>query len=393
MPLFKYTGTDLEGKKVTGEMTVLDNDSLYLALKKDNIFLTEYTQIEKKKRVKPLSSLELSEFCRQLTAMVASGITLSRSLNIILMGNLKPNITLLLTNVQQQVQMGQPLSEALASQEVFPDMMVNMFRAGEASGQMESVSRKLAVYYEKDHRLKTKIQTATMYPKILLVVCLAAVLIIFLFVVPKLEDLFFSMEVPLLTRILIAFSNFLRDYWYIAGLVILSCVALWQVLITLPVVRFAVDKLKVKLPIMGRQLRVIYTARFARSQSSLYASGLSMIHSMHITASTLSNKYLEIQLTEAAKKVRSGDMLSHAIQAVVGFDAKLAPTIFVGEETGRLDHMLETIADSYEHEADIALDKLTALIEPVMIVIMGVLVCLIMVGVLVPIWNMYSGVA
>lgn len=143
---------------------------------------------------------------------------------------------------------------------------------------------------------------------------------------------------------------------------------------------------------MGKRLRIIYTARFSRSQASLYTSGLSMIRSLEIAASTVDNTYITAQFGEVVRQVRSGEMLSKAIQSVDGFDAKLAPTIFVGEETGQLDQMLETVADNYEYESDVALQKLTGMLEPVMIVFMGVIVAIIMLGVLVPIWNMYGNV-
>lgn len=394
MPLYRYKAQNEQGKKVAGALNAESEDALYAMLRRDGLFLTECRVAENERSaVRKLKPMELSEFCRQLSSMIGSGITLSRAMNIILMGNLKPAVASVYRQVQRLVQQGQPLSDALSAQGVFPDMMVNMFRAGEASGQMEQVAGKLATHYQKEHRMNDRLKSATLYPKILACVCLAAVLIIFLVVMPELEPFFAGMTLPAFTQALMSFSAFLKTRWYVVIIALLALVALVQVLLTVPFIRFAWDKLKVRMPLVGRQLRVIYTARFARTQSSLYSSGLSMIRSLEIAAATVGNQYIYAQFADVVKQVRAGDMLSKAIQQVDGFDAKLAPTIYVGEETGQLDKMLESIAENYEYESDIALNRLTGMIEPAMIVVMAIVVCLIMLGVLIPIFDMYGNAA
>lgn len=394
MPLYKYKGQNGQGKAVAGALNAENEEALYAMLRRDGVFLTECRVAENEKAaVRKLKPMELSEFCRQLASMIGSGITLSRAMNIMLMGSLKPSLASVYRQVQRLVQQGQPLSDALSAQGVFPDMMINMFRAGEASGQMEQVASKLATHYQKEHRMNSRLKSATLYPKILACVCVAAVLIIFLVVMPDIEPFFEGMPLPAFTAALMAFSHFLMNRWYLLIIGILCAVALVQLLLSMPAVRFFWDRLKVRAPFVGKQMRIIYTARFARTQSSLYSSGLSMIRSLEIASSTVGNQYISAQFADVIKQVRAGDMLSKAIQQVDGFDAKLAPTIYVGEETGQLDQMLENIAENYEYESDAALTRLTGMIEPVMIVIMAIVVCMIMVGVLVPIWNMYGNTA
>ena len=394
MPLYKYKGQNGQGKAVAGALNAENEEALYAMLRRDGVFLTECRVAENEKAaVRRLKPMELSEFCRQLASMIGSGITLSRAMNIMLMGNLKPSLASVYRQVQRLVQQGQPLSDALSAQGVFPDMMINMFRAGEASGQMEQVAGKLATHYQKEHRMNNRLKSATLYPKILGVVCVAAVLIIFLVIMPKLERFFEGMPLPAFTQALMAFSSFLKQRWYVLFIFVLAAVALVQILLGVPAVRLFWDRLKVRMPFVGKQLRIIYTARFARTQSSLYSSGLSMIRSLEIAAATLGNQYVTAQFADVIKQVRAGDMLSKAIQQVDGFDAKLAPTIYVGEETGQLDQMLESIAENYEYESDAALTRLTGMIEPLMIVITAIVICLIMLGVLVPIWNMYGNAA
>lgn len=393
MPVYLYDGKDGSGKMVRGKRTAADETALYAALRQDDIFLVSCREEEAagaaKKRLKPM---ELSEFCRQIASMTAAGITLSRAMGILLMGDLKPSLATVYREVQKRIQQGVPLSEAMAEQGVFPDMMVNMFRAGEASGQMEQVAAKMADHYQKEHRMNSRVKSATLYPKILGVVCVAAVLIIFLGVMPTLEPMFEGMAIPAFTQVLMNFSAFLQTRWYVLLIAALLVVLAVKLLLDVPAVRLWWDRAKLHTPLVGKRLRIIYTARFSRSQASLYSSGLSMIRSLEIAATTVGNTYITSQFDEVVKQVRSGEMLSKAIQTVDGFDPKLAPTIFVGEETGQLDQMLDTVADNYEYESDVALQKLTGMLEPVMIVFMGVIVAIIMLGVLVPIWNMYGNV-
>lgn len=393
MPLYRYEGRNAASKVVTGERSAVNEQALYEALKMDGIFLTECSQadggVSHKKHLKPM---QLSEFARQIATMTGSGITLSRAMSIMQTGLEDKRLSAIYSDIQRQIQQGRPLSEAMENTGVFPDMMLNMFRAGEASGQMEKTASKLATHYQKEHRMNNRIKSATLYPKILGVVAVAAVLIIFLVVMPTIEPLFEGMTLPAITKFLMAFSRFIKTEWYFAILIAVFPFALWQVLMASSAFRYRWDKRKLRLPVIGKQLRIIYTARFSRNQSSLYTSGLSMIKSLEIAGKTLGNEYIEEQFKEVIRLVRGGEMLSRAIQNVDGFDKKLAPTIYVGEETGKLDTMLESIADNYEYESDIALTRLTGMIEPAMIVVMGVVIGAIMIGVMLPLWNMYGNV-
>lgn len=342
------------------------------------------------RRRKRLNTMELSEFCRQLAAMTGSGITLSRALGILKLGEDNRKICEIYENLEKQMHQGSPISDAMENSGVFPEMMINMFRAGEASGKMKETSAKLAEYYQKEHRMNSRIRAALLYPEIVSVTALMAVLIIFLVVMPTIEPLIAGMEVPAITRFLMAFSNFIAVKWYLAILIAAAPSVCWKILGRDRRFRCWWDKEKLRIPIIGRQLRIIYTARFARSQRSLYSSGLPMIDSLRIAGKTLGNSYLEGQFSKVVHKVQNGEMLSGAIKSVDGFDKKLAPIIFVGEETGKLDTMLEGIADSYEYESEAALSKLISLIEPAMILILGAVICVIMIGIMLPLWNMYG---
>ena len=391
MPLYQYEGWDMASRPVKGKRSAVSEQALYEILKDEGIFLTRCMRLDGKSRPqKMLKPMELSEFSRQIAVMTGSGITLSGTMGILRTGTEEKRLRTIYGYLQKRMKQGCPMSNAMEEMGIFPEMMVNMFRAGEASGRIEQTAAKLAEHYQKEHRMKTRIEAAVQYPKILCLVAVASVLMIFIVVMPTVEPLFEGMELPLITKILMKFSDFIKEKWYFA--VFLSCLpaVVWQTLLSSEKFRYLWDKEKLYLPVIGKQLKIIYTARFSRSQSSLYASGLPMILCLEIASKTLGNRYLARQFSEVVKQVQSGEMLSRAIQDVDGLDKKLASAIFVGEETGKLDKMLESIADGYEYESDMALSKLIGLIEPVMILVMGVMIGIILLGVMIPMWNMYG---
>lgn len=342
------------------------------------------------RRKRQLNSMELSEFCRQLAAMTGAGINLSRAFHILQESSDSKKFRAVYGEIQKQLRQGCPISDAMENMGLFPAMMVNMFRAGEAGGKIKETSERLAVYYQKEHRMRSRIRAALLYPKIVGLMAAAVVLVIFLMVMPSIEPLIEGMELPAITRFLMALSRFIEKRWYLAILAAAALPAAWRALMAKKCFRLWWDGKKLWLPFVGRQLRIICTARFARSQSSLYSSGLPMIECLRIAGSTLGNSYLEEQFTKVVYRVQNGEMLSSAIKAVDGFDKKLASIIFVGEEAGTLDTMLEYMADSYEYDADMALSKLISLIEPAMILVLGIIICILMLGIMLPLWSMYG---
>lgn len=346
------------------------------------------TIFEHKKTV--LKSDQLSEFCRHIGAMCSAGVPLANAMGILQMGMEQKKMRNLYEELQKKMEQGNSFSSALAETGAFPELLLNMFRAAEAGGNLEETAKRMAVYYRKEHRMRNQIRSATLYPKILCVVSLFVILTIFLVVMPTVEPLFHGMELPVLTRILMAFSQLLTDWWYLGlALLLLVSVAV-RILFRQKRVRMFCDRVKVQIPLIGKQYRIIYTARFARSESSLYSSGLPMVEGLEIAARTIGNLYLAKQFSEVIRMVQGGAAFSRAIESVSGFDKKLAPVIYVGEETGKLDEMLESIAEGYEYDAETALERLTAMVEPMLIVVMGVIIGTILLGIMMPMWSMYE---
>lgn len=393
MPLYRYVGRNMESKTVKGKCSAKDESELYGKLKKEGIFLTGFAKCNVNEHTAGiLKPVQLSEVNRDLAAMTGAGITIQKAVEILQKGSEEPRILKTYVGLERRLNQGCLLSEAMEEMGMFPEMMVNMYRAAEATGKTEATASRLAVHYQKEHRMENQIRTAFLYPKILLLTAVFVVLCVFWVVIPTVEPLFEGMKLPVITKILMEFSRIIKENWYMVLPALLVPVILVRILMLNENVLLRWDKFKLHLPVVGKQLRIIYTARFARSQSSLYHSGLPMVRSLEIAGKTLGNKYLEAQFGEIIRDIRGGESLSHAVSKIDGLDGKLSPVIYVGEETGKLDVMLESIADNYEHESETALNRLVAMIEPVIILMMSVAVGGILLGIMLPMWNMYGNI-
>jgi len=392
MPKYIYTALDLNSKKLHGEIDARDDADLRRLLRADGLVPVKYSLAPDRTLSYRMKPREVGEFSRQLASMLGSGITIVRAMEILKDRDFTQNVKRIFEKLHHDVQMGYTLSEAMRLQgRAFPELLMNMYASGEASGQLERVADKMASHYEKEHRLNSRAKSAMTYPIVLLVVTLIVVFVIFIAILPNFFVLFDDMDVPGITIVMLGISSFLLSYWYFVIIGFLVFVLLCQYLLKVPVVRFQFDRAKLKIKAVGKLLKIIYTARFARTLSSLYSSGIPMLRALEITATIINNKYISDQFPEVIKNVRNGDSLSGAVGGVDGFDKKLATSIMIGEESGRLDSMLESTAESFDYEAEVALDRLVQLIQPIMIIIMAVVIGSIMLAVMLPVMNMYDG--
>lgn len=393
LPLYQYKGKRMDSAAVRGKRSAYSEQKLYEELKAEGIFLTECRRIRKEAESERLLKPDrLSDFSGQIAAMIGAGITLSKAMEIMQKDLPDKRLSSIYADIHRMLRQGSSLSDAMEQTGAFPEFMINMFRAGETGGTMETAASRMALYYRKEQRIRSGIRNALIYPGILAAAAVVMILVIFLFVMPELEPFFEGMELPAVTRLLMAFSEFARTGWPVLILLPFLPGLAWKGVMENRQLRRRWDRLKLKLPVTGRYLRSIETARFARSLSSLYAGGLSMPECLDAASRTIGNLYLEEQFSVIIHRVRTGEMLSRAIEDADGLDRRLAPAVFVGEETGKLDQMLESLAEHYEHESDIAVTRLTALIEPAMILVLGVLIGWILTGIMLPVWNMYGNI-
>ena len=388
--LFRYTAKDIDGRTVRGTMEAADYDALYAQLLEQGLYPQHITGRGADRRPRTLRPQELSDLCRQLSTLLASGVSLVRALTIISRDEgISAGLRRVYESVLSEVRKGSSLSDALEAQQVFPALMLGMVRAGEGSGRLE----RLAVHYEKAHQMNQQVRSALMYPMILAVLSVAVVIVIVTFVLPQFSDLFSTMDsLPAVTLALMAFSDFMVTKWYLLLLGLAALAAALRALLRSPSVRLALDRCRLTMPVFGRLHRIICTARFARTISSLYASGLPIITALQTARDTIGNAYIASQFDAVLAQVRSGVSLSAALESVDGFQRKLCSSIAVGEETGQLDSMLDSIADSMEYDAQQASRRMMTILEPMLIVLMAFVVGFIIIAVMSPIIGSYSAI-
>lgn len=393
MPGYKYQATNLEGKTVRGVLRALDENDLREQLRQQSVYLIEFSEISEGKNMKKLKANETAEFCRELGAMLAAGVPLVRALNIMAQRDIKPHLKEIYVQMYRLLQQGLLLSEAMSQMgQAFPELLINMFKASESTGRMDITADRMAVHYQKSYRLQKQVRSAMTYPIILLILMVVVVFGMFIFILPTFFEVFDSLggELPAITQAMLSLSQFMTEnwMWVIIGMVVL--VAVIRMLLQLPQVRLVFDRVKLKLPVIGKLLKIIYTARFARTLSSMYSSGLAIITALQNARSTIGNAYIASQFGEVVNDVRTGMSLADAVNKIDGFDKKLAATIQIGEETGKLDEMLISVSDTFDYDSDIAMQRMTTLVQPVMLIVMAVVIGVVMIAVMMPLMNLYG---
>ena len=392
MPLYRFEATAQNGKLKRGRREAADERALRDQLSAEKLTLIEAIELESAPSTAKLKTEELSEFCRELGSMLSAGVPLVRALNIMVGEDNKARVRDVYSDIYTYIQRGNSLSEAMEHQGGFPTLLVSAFRASESSGQMDITAEQMAKHYEKEHRTKAKIRTAAFYPCFLLVLTVVIVWVIFNFILPSFFTLFEGMELPAMTQFILNLSNAMKENGVLIIIVFFILVAILILVFRLPPVKLWADRLKLRIPYIGKLLRTIYTSRFARTLSSLYSSGLTILNALQSTRDTIGNTYIASQFDNIVSEVRNGSSLSQAAATVDGFDPKLASTIAIGEESGNLDYMLNSMAEAFDYDADQAMSKLTAVIEPVLIIIMALIIGFVIISVMLPILSLYNSI-
>ncbi|MCH5348588.1 MAG: type II secretion system F family protein [Oscillospiraceae bacterium] len=397
MKVFVYTATDVQGNTIkNARMSAEDVNDFLEKIHEKGLFCSSYKEASSKKSntLHKFKTKELSYNCRQLSAMLTSGLTLVRALDILYKEQEKDSAKQVFREIYEEVQKGTAFSDALKMQQgAFPDFMVSMIQAGESSGSLDVIIKRLEDYYDKQNKLNNKIKSSMMYPIILAVLCLAIVILLFTFIMPTFKDLLTEKDMKGLTGALFAITDSLTGYWYIYVGVVLAVVFIGFYALKIPDVRYKFDKLICKMPKAGKLVVKVYTGRFARTLSSLYSSGIPMVEALERSASVLSNSFIEKAFVTVIDEVKQGEQLSVSIQRTGIFESMFCSILFVGEESGALDTILEKSATFYEDEADEAIQRLVGIIEPVMIIIMGAAIGTVIAGILPAIYNSMENLA
>lgn len=397
MKTFIYTATDVQGNTVKNARMVAEDVNDFLEkIHEKGLFCSSYKEAtdKKAKTLHKFSMAELAFNCRQMSAMLTSGLTLVRTLDILYKEQEKDSAKQIFREVYEEVQKGSSFSDALKMQQgAFPWFLVSMIQAGESSGQLDVIVKRLEDYYDGQNKLNNKIKSALMYPIILAVLCVAIVIGLFTFIMPTFKDMIPEADMKGLTGALFAFSDSIKGYWYIYLGVVLALVFIIKYSLKIPDVRYKFDKMICKIPKMGRLIVKVYTGRFARTLSSLYSSGIPMVEALERSASVLNNTFIEKAFVTVVDEVKQGEQLSVSIQRTGIFESMFCSIIYVGEESGALDTILEKSASFYEDEADSAIQRLVGMIEPIMIIIMGVAIGFVIAGILPALYNSMENIA
>ena len=393
MAYYSYVATDVNGSTVRGKEFADDYLDLSEKLRQKNLFCTEYTEIQEKQSDAKykFKTKDLAFICRQLASMLTAGISLVRSLHILYSQEENKKAKAALLEIYEDVQKGRSFSEAVQARPgVFPLLFVSMVAAGEASGNLDAIMTRVADYYLNQNKTNNQIKSALIYPIVLMCLLVAVFFGLFIFIMPMFRELAGD-DLPPLSAAMFAISDFLIPYWWTVLLGVGIIVLIIYFLRKTPWFSLWFDEMKVKMPKVGPLLIIIYTGRFARTMANLYASGLQMVDCIEKSADTLNNQYISnLFHNSVVEDVKHGEALSTAITKIGVFPGVFTSIIMVGEESGALDEILNKSADYYEDESATAIAKLVGLMEPLMIIFLGIMIGMILAGIF-PI--LYGGMA
>lgn len=392
MRAYRYIAVDINGKQIKDVMNVESPEHLMAEIKGKSLYCVSYEEIpEMETKTGKLKLKSLVIFCRQLGTMLTAGIPVTQALDMIQQKVDSKKAKKVFANVYEEVQKGNSLSHAMQLQEgLFPSLLVNMVMAGEAGGTLDISVARMADHFDKEHKLNNKVKGAMTYPIILLVVALVVVLVLVTFVLPTITQMFDEKSMPWTTKMLLGFSGFVIHQWWVILLVVVGTIFLIRYLLRMPSFRLGFDKFILFMPVVGKLNQTIYSARCARTFASLYLSGVPALDMLMITGKVLNNKYLEKMFEDVIAGVSRGEFISTAIAQTMAFDPMLSSMIFIGEEAGALGDILSKTADYFDNESDTAIARMVALMEPIMIVVLGVIVAFIVVSIMQPMFAVYD---
>ena len=400
MPVFEYTARNLKGDLEKGQVDLPTRDDVVAHLRKNRLVVVQVRQAPKSVSLGGMfkggvKTRDVVIFTRQFATMINAGLPLVQALDILAQQTENKVLADVTRQVVYDVESGQTLADALRKHpKAFSDLYVNMVAAGEAGGILDTILQRLAEFLEKNDAIIRKVKGAMVYPGVIMTVAVVAVAVLLIFVIPTFQTMFASvaLELPLPTRIVIGMSKILTSYWWaILGAIGLTIFGINRYYKT-PTGRLQIDSLLLKFPVLGDVLRKSAVSRFTRTLGTLISSGVSILDGLEITARTAGNMVIHNAVMESRQSIAGGDTIAAPLQRSKVFPPMVISMIAVGEQTGGLDEMLSKIADFYDEEVDAAVSTLLSLMEPVMIVVLGVIVGGMVVAMYLPIFDMVNAV-
>jgi type IV pilus assembly protein PilC len=405
MATFEYTVRDAAGQTRQGTSEAENVEILRRRLQEQGFTVADIKQTKAGRKKNAgggwgrVKLRDLSIFCRQFSTMIDAGVSLVRALDVLGEQTQNPKLKRMIVDIQTEVESGQTLSKAMSKYpKTFTSLFIGLIRAGEVGGVLEEALQRLSHFLEKDMELRRKVKAALTYPAIVVVVAVGIVVGLCTFIVPKFVELFKDLgvkELPAMTQVLVDFSDFLKNKWWMGIIIILVTYVAIKYFGTTRIGRRVIDRIKLKVPVFGPLHHKIALARFSRTLGTLLVSGVPILQALETVAGTVGNSIISEAVMEARARIREGDKINDPLEKSKMFPPMVVHMISIGEESGALDQMLTKIAEFYEGEVDATLQSLTSAIEPVLIVFLGVCVGFIVIAMFMPliqvIQNLTSG--
>ncbi len=401
MPFFRYKARDNDGKLLEGQVEAISAEALASQFQASNVLPISIVETAGKqglpigqrlrRRRSKVGLDDLILFCRQMYTLTAAGVPITRALRGLVDTARNQTLGDALDQVVTDLESGMELSGAFASHpKVFPALLCRLVQVGEATGKLDDVFVQLSVYFEREKDTINRVKSALRYPTFVIIAIFFAIFFISLFVIPAFEKVFAGMgaELPLATRILLGISGFMVHYWpLVIGALILLVVG-WKQVLKTPQGRYLWDRFKLKMPLVGDIILRSTLVRFSRAFNMSFGAGVPLTQALGFTARAVGNEFVGEQIEKIRNGVERGDTLTRSATQTGMFTPLVLQMLAVGEETGAVDTMLEDVAQFYEREVDYDLKNLSSAIEPIMIVIIGVMVLVLALGVFLPMWNL-----
>ncbi len=400
MPLFEYTAKNAtNGQIMKGQMQAQTRDEVVGHIRKNRMILVNIREAPKQVKFSlgqpGIKTRDVVIFTRQFATMINSGLPLVQSLSILAAQTENKALKEVTKQVVFDVEAGNTLADAFSRHpKAFSGLFVNMVAAGEAGGILDTILLRLATFLEKNDALIRKVKSAMIYPAVIMSVAAIAITVLLIFVIPVFQSMFASvnMELPLPTRVVIGLSEFLIGYWWAIIAAVAGAVFLIRQYYATPDGHKNIDRMMINSPVLGDVIRKSAVSRFTRTLGTLISSGVSILDGLEITAKTSGNRVIHDAVMESRASIAGGETIAAPLERSKVFPPMVISMIAVGEQTGGLDEMLTKIADFYDEEVDVAVGALLSLMEPVMIVVLGVVVGGMVVAMYLPIFDMMNAI-
>jgi type IV pilus assembly protein PilC len=393
---YRYKAINKSGRMIEGVFDATSEGEVIAMIKGNNYLAVDVKRdIETEAQIELFSprvkKKDLAIFCRQFFTMIEAGLGIVKCLDILELQTENKTLKVAIGEATEDVQKGLTLSEAMSKHpRIFPSILLSMIEAGEVSGNLDEILERMAIHFEKENKIENKIKSAMIYPAALMFVSIAVVIFMLTFVMPTFVGMFQGTDVPLPgpTKALLAISDSLRNYWYLyfGGIALLSFGT--GAYLRTDEGRKNFDMLKLRFPVVKGTTAKVITSRFTRTMSTLMDSGIPLIKSMEVVSRVVNNKVIEERLTASIEEIRKGVPLSRSVRDIGVFPPMVDSMIKIGEESGSLDEILLKTADFYDEEVEVALTKLTSLLEPIMIVGMALVIGFIVIAMYLPMFDM-----